>query len=637
MSEGNMLAGALPADAAFHDIKDLEFSQDDFLSTTLPYEMIYRYRDDPFQHDRQLSIMCSKAAKVGIRNFKTLYSKYTLSLKKTSTDIYICNTTQFEGQAIELDAGNWQCDERGVMRWNGQKEEVACCHPILPVERLVNIDTGVEKLKIAYSKGRKWREIIVDKRTLASANSIVSLADMGIAVNSENAKSLVQYISDIENLNYDRLPERKSVGRLGYIEGEGFSPYVDGLIFDGDANYRTMFQAIAPHGDYTEWLETALECRKMSTTARIMLAAAFASVLIQRLGGLPFFVHLWGVDSGTGKTVALMLAASVWGDPQIGRYVQTFNSTAVGQEKTAAFLNSIPVLVDELQLAKDGRGRTQFNVYALAQGVGRTRGNKSGGVERTPTWSNCILTTGESPLTSTSDGAGAMNRVIDIECRASEKVITDGMRIANTLKKHYGYAGQMFVEALEKQSMETVAALYQEIFQELSANDTTEKQAMAAAMILVADVLATRWIFMDGQMLTMPEISAFLQSKAAVSAGERGYRYMCDWVAQNVNRFLPNADTGDVFGVIEPESNGVLNTGYDNAFIIKSVFCRVVEEAGFSSAALLSFMKQNGLIKTRGRNNTRGKRINGLLAECVVMRIGGEDGEAPDHTDFMEI
>lgn len=378
MSEGNTLAGALPADAAFHDIKDLEFSQDDFLSTTLPYEMIYRYRDDPFQHDRQLSIMCSKAAKVGIRNFKTLYSKYTLSLKKTSTDIYICNTTQFEGQAIELDAGNWQCDERGVMRWNGQKEEVACCHPILPVERLVNIDTGVEKLKIAYSKGRKWREIIVDKRTLASANSIVSLADMGIAVNSENAKSLVQYISDIENLNYDRLPERKSVGRLGYIEGEGFSPYVDGLIFDGDANYRTMFQAIAPHGDYTEWLETARECRKMSTTARIMLAAAFASVLIQRLGGLPFFVHLWGVDSGTGKTVALMLAASVWGDPQIGRYVQTFNSTAVGQEKTAAFLNSIPVLVDELQLAKDGRGRTQFNVYALAQGVGRTRGNKSG-------------------------------------------------------------------------------------------------------------------------------------------------------------------------------------------------------------------------------------------------------------------
>ena len=91
------------------------------------------------------------------------------------------------------------------------------------MERLVNIDTGVEKLKISYSKGKKWRDVIADKRTLASANSIVSLADMGVAVNSENARSLVQYISDVENLNYDRIPERKSVGRLGHIEGEGFS------------------------------------------------------------------------------------------------------------------------------------------------------------------------------------------------------------------------------------------------------------------------------------------------------------------------------------------------------------------------------------------------------------------------------
>ncbi len=80
----------------------------------------------------------------------------------------------------------------------GKKKEIACCHPLMPVERLVNIDTGVEKLKIAYSKGKRWREIIVDKRILASANSIVQLADNGIAVNSENARSLVQYLSDIE-------------------------------------------------------------------------------------------------------------------------------------------------------------------------------------------------------------------------------------------------------------------------------------------------------------------------------------------------------------------------------------------------------------------------------------------------------
>lgn len=627
MTEETALPAHQPADAMFRDIKDMEFTQEDFLQTTLPYELVYRFHTDTFQHERQLAIMCVKAANVGIRNFKTLYSKYTLSLKQAPGDVYICNMTQFEGQPIELDAGEWECNERGISRWNGRQEEIACFHPLMPVERLVNIDTGVEKLKIAYSKGKKWREAIVDKKTLASANSIVQLADMGVAVTSENARALVQYISDVENKNYDRIPERKSVGRLGHIEGEGFSPYVDGLIFDGDANFRTMFGAITQHGEYEKWLETAKECREMSITAHIMLAASFASALVQPLGALPFFVHLWGVDSGSGKTVALMLAASVWGDPQVGRYIQTFNSTVVGQEKTAAFLNSLPMLVDELQLAKDSRGKTQFNVYQLAQGVGRTRGNKSGGVDRTPTWGNCILTTGESPLTSTSDGAGAMNRVIDIECKASEQVITDGQRIAGQLKKHYGFAGRLFTSILAKEEhLEEIRYVYQEVFRDLAQSDTTEKQAMAAAVIVTADIFMSTWIFHDENYLRINQITEFLQSKAAVSAGERGYRYMCDWVSQNASRLKEGNDTGDTFGVIDG----------DYAYIIRSVFQKAVDEAGFSSAALLSYLKQSGLILTRGRRNTRGKRINGVLTECVTMRIGMDENEE-DQLDFEEI
>ena len=117
----------------------------------------------------------------------------------------------------------------------------------------------------------------------------------------------------------------------------------------------------------------------------------------------------------------------------------------------------------------------------------------------------------------------------------------------------------------------------------------------------------------------------FLQSKAAVSAGQRGYRYMCDWVSQNANRLREGNDTGDIYGLIEG----------DWAFIIRSVFQKAVEDAGFSSAALISYLKQNGLIQTRGRNNTRGKRINGVLTECVVLHIAPEEDSTG--TDFEEI
>lgn len=603
-----------------------QYTKEDFY-TPAPYEALLAIKD-PFQRELEINQLAEYAKTVGVTGFKKLLKTFYESQKLANDTVYIDNTTTFTGQPMELDVGDWRADDFGVTRRTGFGEETACPHPIMPVERLVNIDTGVEKLKIAYSKGRKWRELIVDKRTLASANSIVALADMGVAVTSENAKALVRYLSEVENINYERIPERKSVGRLGYIEDEGFSPYVDGLIFDGDANFRTMFSAISARGKASDWVSVAKECRAMSTTARIMLAASFASVLVQPFGALPFFVHLWGGESGTGKTVALMLAASVWGDPTMGRYIQTFNSTMVGQEKTAAFLNSLPMLIDELQLAKDHRGRLQFNVYALAQGVGRTRGTKTGGIEKTPTWGNCILTTGESPLTVGGDGEGALNRVIDIECRASETVITDGMRVSGALKKSYGHAGKLFVNNLTKAGiMDKAKGWFEDIFKELSKSDTTEKQAIPAALIIVADRLATEWFFHDGEPLSIEHISEFLRTKASVSMGERGYRYICDWIAQNSARLKP-VDNGETYGTFDEED------GY--AYIISKVFREACEAGGFSATALLSYLKSNGLIRTRGNRNTIGKRIGNVNTECVAMRMPTLDDDE-NRGDFIEI
>ena len=589
-----------------------EYEYDDFL-TTAPYEELYKLSKEPFHHAQELEKLTAYAATKGFKGLKGMYKEYVAGVKAVRDTVYIDNVTAFEGQPMELNAGDWEADEGGVCRKTGFGYETACPHPIMPVERLVNIDTGEERVRVAYRKGNQWRSTIVDKVVLANANKVTDLARLGIAVTSQNARAFVEYMNDLENLNYDRLPERKSIGRFGYIPGEGFSPFVDGLIFDGDANFKAMFQAVRTLGSAAEWERIALECRDMSTTARIIMAASFASVLLEPLGALPFFVHLWGVDSGTGKTVALMLAASVWADPMVGTYIKTFDATVVGNEKTAAFLNHLPLCLDELQLAKDSRGRLQFDVYKLAQGVGRTRGNRGGGVDTTPTWRNCILTTGESPLTGQSAGAGAVNRVIDIECRASEAVITDGMRVSNALKRNFGFAGRVFVDRLyESGTMDRVVEEYQALFRTLSANDTTEKQAMAAAAIIEADRLSNEWVF-DGKAapLTEGEVSAFLASKAAVSAGDRAYHFLCDWAVQNANSLCGHSETIKVLGAMDP----------GRAYIVRSVFNDVISEAGFSTAAVLSYLKANSLIDTRGKNYTRGKRINGILTECVSLKL----------------
>lgn len=608
---------------------------EDFTDSLKAFEWVYKFHSNRLTEAQMLEKMTVQAKLVGIKNFKTLYKNY----KENASDTYSygVNYSNFEEQPMELVTGNWTAENDGIYRTVNGYEELACCHPIMPVERLINIDTGLEKLKLLYCKGRRWREVIVEKKVLASSTKIVDLADYGIAVTSENAKPLIRFLSEVENLNYEVIPEKKSFSRLGFFEDEGFIPYVDNLVFDGDLNYKTIFNSITECGSREKWIEEIKEMRRFSETAKIIIAASFASPLIKICNAQVFFTHLWSSASGTGKTVALMAAASVWANPELGKYIQSFNSTQVGQERLSAFLNQLPMMIDELQL-NNGKG---FNVYQLSEGVGRSRGNKYGGIDTTPVWANSILTTGETPILSGATGAGAVNRVLDIECKSTEKVVEDGQKTTAVIKNNYGFAGREFVEMLYSSPTITqlVRDYFAKVYKEVCNNDTTEKQAMAAALLVTADKFATDWIFGDGNYLSVEEISKHLATKAEVSLGERGYKYMCDWVSINANRFIrvknaygetddENKDTGDIYGVLD----------VDKAYIISSAFRKAAEDAGYNSSALLSYLKEHGLIETRGRRMTKGKRIKGTLTECVYLTLpaDSEDDEELNSLDDLD-
>lgn len=603
-----------------------EYTLDDFAKEK-PYQEVLKYASAPFVYEMAIAKMEINAREVGFKRFRAMLKLFVKEEAENRSNGVLPSMTEFCGPYQQLDCGQWNATDAGIYRVNAKgNRECACAHPIMPVERLTNVDTGEIQLKLAYrcpGKNQPWKTIIVGRDVIATARSIVQLATSGISVTSNTAPALVQYLNEVENRNYDAIPEQKSIGRMGYIEGIGFAPYVDNLVFDGDSCFRHLYDCIKQRGSFSNWKLVAKECRSQSVTAKIMLASSFASPLLSIVGSLPFFVHLWGVDAGTGKTVGLMLAASVWGNPAVGSYVQTFNATQVGLERTAAFLNHLPLCLDELQLTKNGHGQSNFDVYQLAQGAGRSRGKKQGGVEMTPTWHCTILTTGESPITNGSSGAGAINRVVDIECTAGAAVIEDGHRVAEILRNNYGSAGEMFAmklyeaEGLDKR-LEDIRRIYDENLQELRGSGTTDKQAMAAAAILTADFLAGAWIFDDQEekfrdTLIAEEILGYLASKEVASAGQRAYDWLCDWVASNVNHF--NTD----FQTAQGELYGELDNGM--AYIIRGVFDRVVQDAGFSPSATLSFLKSNHLIAVRDKGYTKTKRIRQLTPQCVWLRL----------------
>lgn len=599
-----------------------EFSKNDFLMTTEPYEWLYSHKDNRFELKQFISRMSAQAKSVGVSNLTGLFNAYVESIK--GQDVILgCNRTDFTGQELELDCGTWEATDEGIYGTDKLGFPItACYHPIMPVQRLVNIDTGIHKVKLAFSMGRRWSYIIEDRSTISDSRAIIGLSRYGIAVNSENAKHLVRYLSEVEQMNYDLIPEVSSVGRLGWIEDYGFSPYAGNLVFDGEEEYRTRFDSIQSYGSRQEWIDCCKAVRsgktKGAVIARIMLAASFASALVKPCSCLPFFVHLWG-GSETGKTVGLLLAASVWANPEIGKYIQTFNSTDVGKELGAAFCNSMPLIIDELQLVKDNRKDFDKMIYQLSEGVGRARGKKTGGLQKTPTWRNCVLTTGEFPIISPSSGAGAVNRTLEIDCHDIH-LFDEPKKVAVTLYNNYGFAGREFVERLMDADVMEEAVRLQEAMQEaVKTEDTMDKQTASAALILAADRIIEKQFFRDGVLLQPSDIAPYLVNKQTVNQNARALQFIYDQVNINAGRFSPDISSG-----------GEIWGDQDNQYIyiIKSKFDQMLQDEGYNASAFIGWAKNQGILScgTDGRP-TKVKKILGKSARCVWIKCKNDDYE----------
>ena len=608
-----------------------EYTADDFYNSSEPYDFLYQYKDDKFLLGQMREKIKAQAAKVGVKGFVGLWNAYLETINQ-QRGISMDNATQFDGQEIELFSGQYICDEYGVSTTDKYGyEQTICRHPIMPVQRLCNIDSGEERLKLAYKKGRVWRSIIVEKSVIASSSSILQLAANGIMVNSENAKALSTYILEMEQLNYELIPEQKSVGRLGWVGEHGFSPFVDDLVFDGETNFKHIFNAVKPEGSRNAWLYAMQDLRKEKSPGRLFLAASFASAILEPCGLLPFFLHAWG-GTEVGKTVGLMIAASVWACPKLGEYVTTFNSTLVGQEMTASFLNSLPMCIDELQI-QSSSGIRDFDriIYQLTEGVGRTRGAKTGGLQKMNTWKNCIITNGEHPISNANSGGGAVNRVIEFEC--DEKVYSDLVGICAVIQSNYGFAGREFVEYLQTDgAFDRVNALQKEYYRELLKSDSTDKQAASASAILAADHIATELIFKDGNNLTVADLEKIMTKKKEVNVNNRALEFIYELVERNPNRFRPN-DFGDYQGEVWGKSEETC------IYIIKSVFDREMGNGGFNSTAFLAWAKRNDIIITDNGKRTKKARITGFATNCVCIKknLSEFDTEKFEETELLPL
>ena len=417
-----------------------------------------------------------------------------------------------------------------------------------------------------------------------------------------------------------RLEPKRSINRLGWA-GNEFMPYASDIVYDGDEAFEPIYRNIQQKGSYDRWKEYCGNLRK-NKVVRLAFAASLASVLIERVNALPFVFHIWSGESGTGKTVAIMAAMSIWGNPKMGGLVKTMNTTKVNIMRTSAFLYSLPYAGDELQTMKD-KWSTNFDqlIYQITEGIDRGRGKASGGVEETKTWKNSYLFTGEEPITKANSRAGSKNRVIEIE--AEGKLIEDGNATVGFLTENYGHAGKELIEYLQKTATKDLQAQYREYYDAMCHLDTTEKQAMAMACILLADKILTQVVFTDEQAYEIEDVSMYLRSAQEVDVAEQSYQMVLNWIAKNPVRFrdpdeADSLNRGEVWGKIEDVDDGAMTI----ATVNKSVLCDFLDKIDLDYSAISKkWAEQKRIIRNSQGKFVHQTKVFGVKASYIKIIV----------------
>ena len=603
-------------DCTAADIDRLTY--DDLYGKELTNQLFAIANESHSEYLRIKGLIQNRANKFGIG---PAYKEYLQSLEE-ELDEYN-GTDEFSGKTAfgldgweSLNCGAWIADKKGV-RKKGAKVK-ASLSPIQPIEILENASSGIEKVKLQYYKNGKTRYLITDRNMIAAKSNIVRLASQGIEVTSENAGQLVSYLSDVINLN--PLPFSTAYSQMGW-HGDYFLPYDSEIVFDGEEQNRHLYKSFCSKGDFETW-RVGVKSYRENICVRLAMAASFASVVLERIGALPFVLHLWG-KSGTGKTVALMIAMSVWGNPTMGAAVRTLNMTQNAMLGQASFLNSLPFAGDELQTIKDRNDNYDKLIMKCTEGIDRGRMIDGQRAAVTKRWKCAFLFTGEDKCTRPNSGAGVKNRCIEVEID-SELLNGEGNKAVALVESNYGHAGKKFIEKLRAISSDSLRFEYNNTVSALAEFAGTEpKQAAAMSVMLLADTLARESFWPDEKPLSFTDVLPYMATSEEIDISERAYAFIVDTIAKNNARFNSADNHGEIWGGFK---DGAV---YFNSTELK----RQLQKEGFEFASVSrSWAKRGRILKAKDGRSTISTTIDGIRARYIAVVLPN-DPES-DETDY---
>ncbi|WP_081803596.1 DUF927 domain-containing protein [Halotalea alkalilenta] len=350
------------------------------------------------------------------------------------------------------------------------------CAPLFVVAETVDSEDGSVGRLLRFDYRGRTVEWVMAMESLAGKGEelLRALMRQGLVVEYYQRKLIPAYIASHHRLDQVLATTTKP----GWHAASGAFVLPGRIIGEAEVRYQESGRGVrlfTQAGTLAAWqAEVARPCLG-NPVLILSLCCALAGPLLYKVGVHGGGVHLVG-DSSSGKSLAQLVAASVWGDP--GVFAASWDISKGGVEIEATSRNDTILILDEIKRADPKR--VQEMAYAIANGTGK--GTMTREREGRPKlyWRLLALSSGERSLSEHAAisgnpaHAGAELRMVDVNAGSRRHRAFDDLHGLSgeefhrtlTVATHgsYGHAGPVFVERLlEHDDLDRLCARFAEI------------------------------------------------------------------------------------------------------------------------------------------------------------------------------
>jgi Domain of unknown function (DUF927) len=349
------------------------------------------------------------------------------------------------------------------------------------------------------------------KAVVSKDETVKHLANQNIlaAFGVGNDKNLFEYVrASVEKMSAEKAPITVP-SSFGWQEDDTF--VFAGKIYSRKGAVAVPMEGLEnlvmhtqPRGNIENWrafINLLIKKRMYKILAIILAGAAAPLMRFTGIYGLTY--HCGSTESGTGKSLALEGAASIWGHPV--HYRTGKNTSPIAMQQRLGLLKSLPLITDEIT----SKNRENFEWFAsflldMTEGKGKERMEAGANKERLnlSVWMALAIMSSNTHVVDFFGGdrkhaaEGELRRVLEFVMSDVLHWQGDEVEIIKLLPANYGIAGEMMIQFMVNnldELKETTPQIVKRMYKEFGAtNDERFWMAGIGAQVAAALVMGNK-------------------------------------------------------------------------------------------------------------------------------------------------